>query len=161
MKRLIAISVCALLGIVGGYFAAPIASWWYITSHEPDLLGAQMLYLVECFAACNSEDQAASERVTKLTGYLSTLQTWKAQNPQSQVLDQEIGLIYIRLSQTEGKLGHDAQAKEYLGHAQTELTALGWKNVSAAHLTALVTQLDSENKQDNQKKQTAASARKP
>lgn len=156
MKRKIAISICGLLGVIAGYFAAPIAAMWYIESTQRDLYGAWELFLVESFIDCNPHNQPPSERVKELSKDLSILQRWQTQNKGSRMLAQDIGLAYARLSRLERELGHDSKATEYMSHSQEELKGLGWKDISPAHLTALVAQLDSEYKQPDQKSKTTA-----
>lgn len=157
MRKAVVVSICALLGLIAGYFAAPIASIWFVQSTEPEMFGAFSLFLVESFVVCNPKNQPPSERVKELSKDLSILQGWRDKNRNSRVLGQEIGLTYVRLSQLEQTLGHDAQADGHMKHGQGELAALGWKDVSAAHLTALVTQLNSEcNEVDQRNKAVGA-----
>jgi hypothetical protein len=141
MKKAIAISVCALLGLAIGYFAAPLASMWYIRSTEPDMFGAFALDIVEDSIVCNCENKPPSEALQTVSEGLPTLRRWHDQS-RSLVLAQEIGLGYVRRSQLEQKLGDNAQADSDMKHGQDELAALGWKDISAAHLRALVTQRD-------------------
>jgi hypothetical protein len=75
---------------------------------------------------------------------LPTVAAPKAKNQNSEVLSQEIGLTYIRLSMVEEKLQRQSQADQDMEHGQTELSAVGWKDVSKSHLKSLVTQLNSE-----------------
>lgn len=150
MKKIIAVSICTLLGVALGYFAAPIASMSYIQSSEPDMFSAFMLAMVDSSIACNCENQPASESIKTVTDDLALLQRWRNQNPNSVQLKQEIGLAEIHLSRLDQELGQQGQADENMKRAQAELAALGWKNVSAAHLIAVTKQLDSEYQRPNQ-----------
>ncbi|HUJ30981.1 MAG TPA: hypothetical protein VLY23_06845 [Candidatus Acidoferrum sp.] len=158
MRKTIAIFVCALLGLCAGYFVAPIASMGFVRWNEPDLFGAFAFSLVDSSISCSCENQPPAETFETLTDDLSTLQRWRKQNPESRILKQEIGLAQVRLSRIEQELGHAAQSDVDMKDGQEELAALGWKNLSAAHLIALTTQLDSEYKQGNQKTKSAVSA---
>lgn len=155
MKKIIAASLCALLGVAFGYFAAPIASMSYIQSREPDMFGAFMLAMVDSSIACNCENQPASESIKTVTDDLATLQRWRNQNPNSVQLKQEIGLAEVHLARLDAELAQQDQADENIKRAQAELAALGWENVSAAHLFALTKQLDSEYQTPNQPSKTA------
>lgn len=77
------------------------------------------------------------------------------------MLAQEIGLTEIRLSQLEQELGHHTQADDDMKHGQAKLTALGWQDVFAAPLIALITQLNSEYKPVDQKKNSAHALKHP
>lgn len=156
MRKVIIVCVCALVGLSAGYFAAPLASIGFVQSTEPDMFGAFLLYLADSSTACNCDHQPPSERLKTLASDLSSLQRWRDQNRNSRALSQEIGLTEIRLSRLEQELGHHAQGDDDMKHGQVELTALGWKDVSAAHLIALTTQLNSEYKQVDQKGKTVA-----
>jgi hypothetical protein len=125
MRKGIITSVCALLGLIAGYLAAPVASIWLIQSTEPDMFGAFTLFLAESFIACNPKNQPPSERVQELSKNLSLLPGWRDQNRGSRVLSQEIGLTYVRLSQLDQSLGNNAHADEDMRDGQDELTALG------------------------------------
>jgi len=144
MKRVIAISVCALLGLVAGYFIAPIASMWFVQSAEPDMFGAFTFYLVDSSVGCNCGNQLPTESLKTLTDDLSILKRWRKQNPESELLRQEVGLTWVRLAQIEQGLGNRPQATEDMQQGQKELALLGWKDVSPDHLFALTRQLDSE-----------------
>jgi hypothetical protein len=159
MKRKIAISICALLGVVAGYFSAPVAAMWYLQSTQRELFGASVLFLVESFIACNPHHEPPSERIKELSKDLAILQRWQTQNPGSRMLSQDIGLTYARLSGLELEMGHSTQANEDIKHSQEELKRLGWKDVSPSHLSALVTQLESEYKQPDQTDKTTAAVR--
>ncbi|MGC1934306.1 MAG: hypothetical protein WA681_04740, partial [Candidatus Acidiferrales bacterium] len=56
----------------------------------------------------------------------------------------------VHLARLDAELAHQNQADENIKRAQAELAALGWKNVSAAHLIALTKQLDSAYKEPGQ-----------
>lgn len=156
MRKAIIISVCAVLGLVAGYFAAPIASIGFIQSREPDLFGAFAFSLVDNFVFCSCENQTPSEALKTVTKHLSILRGWREQNPESRLLPQEIGLTEAELSELEQKLGNDQKADEDMRDAQHELAALGWKDVSAVHLIGVTAQLNSEYKQADQKNKTVA-----
>lgn len=156
MTKAIIICVCAVLGLTAGYFAAPFASFWFIQSREPDMFGAFAFSLVDNFVFCSCGNQPPSEALETVTKDLSILRGWREQNPKSRLLAQEIGLTEVELSRLEQNLGHDQRADEDMKHAQDELAALGWKDVSAAHLIALTAQLNSEYKQADQKNKTVA-----
>jgi hypothetical protein len=147
MKKTVIISIFAVLGLIAGYFAAPIASIWHIQSNEPDMYGASSLFLVQNFITCHCSNQPPSESVPEVSKDLSMLQRWRNQNPNSQILGQDIGMAYIRLAELEMELGRNLQSNQDLEHGQHELAALGWKDVSAAHLSNLIAQLDSEYKE--------------
>lgn len=138
------LAVCALLGGVGGYFAAPIASNMYVQAKEPDMFGAFLFYLIDADIICNCQNRPPNEALQTLKKDISLLQGWRRQNPKSQMLAQEIGLAQVRLSRVEESLGDEAQAEAALNAARDELASVGWKDLSAAHLIALTTQLDSE-----------------
>jgi hypothetical protein len=121
------------------------------------MFGAFAFSLVDNFIFCSCENEPPSEALKAVTKDLSILRSWREQNPASRVLAQEIGLTEAQLSRLERKLDNDQQADEDMKHAQGELTALGWKDVSAAHLIAVTTQLNSEYKQaDHKNKDVAA-----
>ena len=144
MRKAIAIAVCVSLGAAAGYFIAPFASFGIIQFTEPDMSGAFLLSLVENQIGCTCANQPPSESAAEVSKSIGTLEGWRAQNQGSRVLGQEIGLGDVRLSLLETQLGHSAQANQDMTSGQKELAALGWKDVSSAHLTALVTQLNSE-----------------
>ena len=146
MKKIIALSICALLGSVVGYFCAPIASVAMLQSTDPETFYGSSLALYKNTVVCDCNDRPPSESLQELSRYLSTLQTAKAKNQNSKVLSQEIGLTYVRLSKVEEKLNHQFQADEDMKHGQVELVSLGWKDVTESHLRSLVAQLDSEYK---------------
>lgn len=144
MKKAIAISVCVLLGAAAGYFIAPFTSFGIIQITEPDMSGAFLLFLVENQIDCTCANQPPSESIAEVSKSIGILEGWRSRNQGSRVLGQEIGLGDVRLSLLEAQLGRSAQANQDMASGQKELTALGWKDVSSAHLTALVTQLNSE-----------------
>lgn len=156
MKKIITVSICTLLGVAFGYFAAPVASMSFIQSTEPDMFGAFMLATIDSSIACNCENQPASESIKTVTNDLALLERWRNQNPNSVQLKQEIGLAEVHLSRLDQELGQQSQADENIKHAQVELAALDWKNVSAAHLIALTKQLDSEYQRPYQPSKPAA-----
>jgi hypothetical protein len=155
MKKFIAISICALLGIAFGYAAAPIASTLFIESTEPDMLGAFMLSVADAQVVCDCQNRPASESIKSVTDALTALQHWSSQNPNSVQLKQEIGLVDVHLSRLNQELGQQSQAAEEMKQAQAEFTTLGWKDISPEHLIALTKQLDSEYKNPNQPNKTA------
>lgn len=155
MKRIIAVSVCALLGLVGGYFVAPIVSMWFVQSTERDMFGAFTFYLVDSSVGCDCDDQPPTESLKTLTNDLSILRQWQKQNPKSELLQQEVGLTQVRLARIEQALGNSHDANEDIQQAQNELTQLGWKDVSFGHLIALTQQLDSEYLRSGPKKKAA------
>lgn len=154
MRKTIAISVCALLGLSVGYFAAPMASYSFVKSTEPDMFGAFALSMVKNSVACDCDRQPPTENLKTLTQDLSILQRWQDRNRNSLVLGQEIGLTQVRLSRLERELGNNAQVDANMMKAQENLTALGWKDISAKHLVALTEQLDSEYKRVDEKKKS-------
>ena len=158
MKKALVIVVCALLGLVAGYFAAPPASMWYIQSTEPDMFGAFAFTIVDSSIACNCENKPPNEALKTVSDDLSTLRRWRDRNRGSLMLAQEIGLGYVRLSQLEQKLRNSAQADNDMKQGQNELTALGWRDVSSAHLTALVERMDSEHQEAGQNEKAATVA---
>jgi hypothetical protein len=156
MKKIVAISICTLLGIAVGYAAAPVASTLFIESSEPDMLGAFMLSVVDAQVVCDCQNKPASESIKSVTDALTALQHWSSQNPNSVRLQQEIGLVDVHLSRLNQELGQQSQAAEEMKQAQTEFTTLGWKDISPEHLIALTKQLDSEYKNPNQPNSNAA-----
>lgn len=155
MKRIVAVLVCALLGLVGGYFAAPFVSMWFVQSTEPDMFGAFIFYLVDSSVGCDCGGQPLTESLNTLTNDLSILQRWQKQNPKSELLQQEVGLTQVRLARIEQALGNPHDASEHMQQAQQELTQLGWKDVASGHLVALTQQLDSEYLHPSPKRKTA------
>ena len=159
MKKAIVVCVCALLGLTAGYFAAPPASFWYVQSSDPKMFGAFALFVVDSFIVCNCDKQPAAETLQTLTSNLSILQRWQVQDRPSKILAQEIGMAQVRASRLERDLGHDTQADEYMKQGQAELKALGWRDVSPAHLEALTKQLNSERLPAHQKSRTVATTK--
>ena len=158
MKKVIAFSLSALLGILVGYFSAPLLSMWVVQSADPEIFAGSMLAIVKSSVVCNCSGLPPSESVKELSGYLSTLQTLREANKSSKMLAQEIALTEVRLSIIEKILDQRSQAEEEMKRGQLELASLGWKDVSAQHLTALVTQLNSEYKPAAQKVKTESTA---
>jgi hypothetical protein len=141
MKKAIALSVCMLFGIVLGYFSAPILFMWVAQSSNPEMFIGSML---ANYKICECNDRPPAQGVKELSEYLSILKDDRAQNPGSRMLAQEIGLAYVRRSTLESKINQSAQADEDMRQGQEELASLGWKDLSAAHLTSLVAQLNSD-----------------
>jgi hypothetical protein len=158
VKRTIAYFICSLLGAMSGYVAAPVAAAMYVQSVDAPMFAETMLYGYKEGVLCDCTDQSVSQSAKELSGYLSSVQALLAKNPKSRMLAQESGLTYIRLSIVEGKLGHQSQADEDANRGQSELAALGWKNVSRVHLTSLVAQLDSEYEIGKPKEQFASTS---
>lgn len=110
--------------------------------------------------------QAIGERLETPVGLdavvrVKNLPEAKAKNQKSNILAQEIGLTYVRLSVVEKKLDQQSQADEDMKRGQAELAALGWKNISTTHLTSLVVQLNSEYKRVDRKDKAVAAAAAP
>jgi hypothetical protein len=159
MKKVIAFSICVLLGGLAGYFSAPILSMWIAQSSDPDIFAGAMLANYKSSVVCDCNDRSANEVEKELSEYLSALQRFKEKDQKSRVLTQEIGLTYVRLSMVEKKLDQPSRADDEMKYGQAELAALGWKDVSAGHLTSLVAQLNSEYKSIERKdKAVSASA---
>jgi len=158
MKKIIALSICALLGCIPGYVCAPVLSVGILQSTDPETFFGSYLALYKNLVVCDCKDRPSGESASELSRYLSTLQAAKAKNQNSKVLSQEIGLTYIRLSMVDQKLDKQSQADADMKQGQTELATLGWKDVSETHLRSLVTQLDSEYKKVNQKGKVVAAA---
>lgn len=156
MKRRIIVSVCVLLGLIAGYFAAPIASMAYLHATDAKAVGTFIFFLMANFTECNCTNQLPSERVKDLTKYVSTEQELKDRSPESKMLPQLIGLTEVRISLLEQQLGHSAASDEAMKRGRGELTGLGWKDVSPEHLTAVVAQIDSECRPPDPKVNTAA-----
>lgn len=159
MRKVIALSICALLGGIAGYFCAPILAMWQAQSFDPDIFAGAMLANYKSSVVCDCNDRPANEVAKELSEYLSALERFREKDPKSKVLAQEIGLAYVRLSMVERKLDQPSRAEEEMKHGQAELAALGWGDVSARHLTSLVAQLNSEYKPvDRKDEATSASA---
>jgi hypothetical protein len=150
MRRVIALSIFALLGGIAGYFAAPVLSVWAAQSADPGMFALGILANYKSSVVCDCNDRPASEGVRELSEYLSSLQKHRVNSQKSKLLAQEIGLVYVRLSILEKKLDQQPRADEDLKRGQAELAALGWRDVSESHLTSLVTQLNSEYKRVDQ-----------
>ena len=159
MKKVIAFYMCALLGGLAGYFCAPILAMGLAQSSDPDIFAGAMLANYKSSVVCDCNDRPANEVVRELSEYLSALQRFRDKDQKSRVLAQEIGLTYVRLSIVEKKLGQQSRAEEEMKRGEAELAALGWRDVSAGHLTSLVAQLNSEYKPvDRKDKAVSASA---
>lgn len=151
MKKIIALSICALLGGLSGYVCSPFLSVGIVQFTDPEMFAGFNLALYNNLVVCDCDNRPAAESANKLSQYLSALQEARTNNPNSSLLAQEIGLTYVRLSMIEKKLDQQSQADEDMKRGQKELAALGWKDVSPAHLTSLVAQLSSEYKQGDGK----------
>jgi hypothetical protein len=162
MKKIITLSICALLGGLVGYLAAPVLSMAVAQSSDPDIFSGAILANYKNSVVCDCNGLPANESAKKLSEYLSTLQRYREKDQKSCVLGQEIGLTYIRLSLVEKKLDQQSQSEEHMKRGQAELSALGWKDTSPTHLTSLVTQLNSEYRsvdRDNKVGATSAAPR--
>jgi hypothetical protein len=161
VKKGIALSIAALLGSLVGYFFAPVISLRRVQSADPPMFAQAMLSDYKRSVVCDCNDRPAPEGAKELSQYLATLKMFRAQNPESEVLAQETGLAYVRLSFLEEKLNQVAQAEQDLQQGQTELAGLGWANLAKPHLRAVVAQLDSEYQKAGQenKRLVAATAR--
>ena len=144
MRKSIALSICALAGIVAGYFVTPIVAAGIVQTKEPEIFFGSILetFRAQVLCDCNNESPAGSEK--DLQGYLDTLQKARASSPNSKILAQEIGLADIRLSMTEEKLNLSSQSSEHMAQGQAEFSKLGWKDVSKSHLIHLLTELNAE-----------------
>jgi hypothetical protein len=151
MKKPIILSICALLGVVAGYFVAPIAAMPVVQAFDPAMFTGAMIagYRAQVICECNS--RPAAEGVKDLSEYISVLKKYRPTNPRSIFLGREMGLAYVRRSMLEKKLAQQSQSDDDIKSGQTELAALGWKDVSESHLTYLVTQLDAEYQSTKQK----------
>jgi len=160
MRRVIALSIFALLGCIAGYFAAPVLSMWAAQSADPVMFAGGIIANYKSSVVCDCNDRPASQGGRELSEYISSLQKHRANSPNSKLLAQEVGLAYVRLSILEKKLDQQPRADEDFKRGQAELAALGWKDVSESHLTSLVTRLNSEYKRaDQTSKAVAATAR--
>jgi len=158
MKKLTALLICALFGSSAGYVCAPVLSVWMLQSSEPEMFSGSSLALYKNTVVCDCNERPAGEGAKDLSKYLSTLQAAKAKNQNSEVLPQEIGLTYIRLSMVEEKLQRQSQADQDMEHGQTKLSAVGWRDVSKSHLKSLVMQLNSEYKKLDKKDKPISAA---
>jgi hypothetical protein len=154
MKKVVAFSVCALLGGVVGYFITPILAMAVAQSSDPAVFAGAMLANYKSSIICDCNTRSSGENAKELAEYLSTLQRYKDADQKSTLLTQEIGLTYLRLSLVETKLDEKSQAEQDMKKGQAELSAIGWKDTSTAHLTSLSTQLDSEYRPVDQNKKT-------
>lgn len=161
MKKVIAFSICALLGGVAGYFSAPSLSRVVATWTEPQMFFITLLASDKSSVVCDCNDRPSNETEKELVRYLAVVQKAREKSPQSKMLAQETGLAYVRLSMIEQKLSQQSQAVGDIKRGQTELTALGWRDVSEPHLTSLVTQLNSEYQHLDGKYKTAATVASP
>jgi hypothetical protein len=143
MKKVIALSVCAFLGAVTGYFAAPFAAVPVVQASDSAMFWGAILAGAKAEVICDCIGRPTSESAKLVSDHLSTLNRIRKSNPNSKILGQEMGLEYVRLSMLEDKLGQKSQSEEDMKRGQAELAALGWKNVSESHLVYLLTQLDS------------------
>jgi hypothetical protein len=157
MKKVIALSVCAFLGAIAGYFVAPFVAVPVVQASDPVMFWGAILAGAKAEVICECIGRPGSESARLLSEHISTLIQIRNSNPNSKILAQEMGIEYVRLSMVEKKLGQQSQAGEDMKRGQTELTALGWKNVSESHLVYLLTQLDSQYEPaGNEKSKTAA-----
>ena len=157
MKKASILAICGLIGLAVGYIAAPLASVGFIQYTEPDMFGEFLFAVMDSSVACNCDNQPSVESLKILTSDLASLERWRDHNPNSRMLGQEIGLTEIRLSKLDEELGNSVQADEYMKQGQAELGALGWRDLSGAHLVAVTTQLNSEYKRTDHKAATVAS----
>jgi hypothetical protein len=157
MRKKIAIAACALLGLCAGFFAAPLASEAILWSTEPDIFSATIVSMIISDAACACDNRSRAESLKSLTDDLTILKKWHLQDPKSHTFPQQIGLTEVRLSRIEHELGHPAEADADMKLGQQGLAALGWQDVSPAHLNALITQLNSEYQPVDKKNASAAS----
>ncbi len=61
MKKIIALSICALLGGLAGYFAAPVLSMAVAQSSDPDIFAGAMLANYRNSVVCDCNDLPANE----------------------------------------------------------------------------------------------------
>jgi hypothetical protein len=146
MKNVVALSFFALLGASAGYLFAPVLSIGMVRSSDAEMFATYVLGNYKSSVVCDCNGRPATENLKELSQYLSTLQRSRETKQNSKVLAQEIGLTYVRLSMVEEKLGQQPQADQDVSRGQTELAALGWKDLAKPHLTSLVIQLNSEYK---------------
>jgi hypothetical protein len=160
MKRIAAVAVCALLGLLGGYFVAPVMSVWMVQSVEPELFAASIFYVLDSTSRCNCDGEPRSESLHTLTTNLSILHQWQKQDQKhifkSELLQQEVGLTQAKLAQTERASGNLSGAEDHLRQAQQEFTQLGWKDVTPVHLYALTQQMATECVDPSPNKKTTA-----
>ena len=153
MKKVIALSVFALLGSIAGYFVAPFAAGAVVQTSDPTFYWGPILagYKAEVICVCNN--RPPSESAKELSEYLSALKNLRSRSPKSKLLAQEMGLAYIRLSIVEGRLAQKSASDDDMKRGQEELRALGWKDVSESHLVYLVAQLNADSQPANDKKE--------
>ena len=144
MKKIITLSICTALGGAAGYFAAPMLGAWMAQSLDPGMFSASMLAGYKNAVVCDCNNQPPGESLKRVSDYLAAVQRFRQGNQTSNLLAQETGLTYVRLSMLEAKLGQQAQADDDMKHGQAELKAIGWRDTSNAHLISLITQLNSE-----------------
>jgi hypothetical protein len=161
MKKIIALSISALLGGFAGYFCAPILSMAVAQSSDPDIFAGAMLANYKSSVVCDCNERPAHEGARELSEYLATLQRFKEKDQKSTLLAQEIGLTYARLSLIEKKLDQQSRSEEDMRRGQAELSALGWKDTSSAHLNSLVAQLNSKYEPAKPSSKTAAADNTP
>ncbi len=161
MKKIIALSICALLGGLAGYFAAPVLSMAIAQSSDPDIFAGAILANYKNSVVCDCNNLPANESAKNYQKYLSALQSYREKDQKSTVLAQEIGLTYVRLSLVEKKPDQQSQSEEDMKRGQAELSALGWKDTSPAHLTSLVIQLNSEYKSVDRQNKTVGTVPTP
>lgn len=92
MKKIIALSICALLGSLAGYFAAPILSMAVAQSSDPDIFAGAMLANYKNSVVCDCNNLPPNESAKNYQKYLSALQSYREKDQKSTVLAQEIGL---------------------------------------------------------------------
>jgi hypothetical protein len=157
MKKPIAFSICALLGALAGYAAAPIAASIAFQTNDPELAWGSVFGGARTETICDCVGRAASENIKSLSQSISTDEILHTSNPNSKIIAQDLGLTYVRLSMIERKIGQEAQSEDSMKHGQAQLKAIGWKDVSERHLVHLVTQLNSEFKPAGNKTNSDAS----
>ena|ERR1700735_518284 len=157
MKRVIALSLCALLGAFAGYAVAPIAAVIAFEITDPELSWGSVFGGARDETICNCVGAEASANIQSLSQSISTDEKLHASNPNSKIIAQDLGLNYVHLSMIEKKIGQEAQSEESIKRGQAQLKAIGWKDVSERHLVHLVTQLNSEfNPASNETNSTAS-----
>ncbi|HVB85151.1 MAG TPA: hypothetical protein VNK23_00595 [Candidatus Dormibacteraeota bacterium] len=144
MKRLVAIFLCAVLGIAAGYFVAPLVSMAYVESAEPQLFGAFFTSLADSFAFCLCQAEPTVKSIATVTQSLNDFRAWHAKDPESSYLTQEVGLLEAQRARLELQVGQSAQAEQDIKDSQRELTAVGWRDVSQEHLLKVTAQITSE-----------------
>ncbi len=66
MKKAIAVSICALLGAVVGYFAAPVLAMAVAQSSDPAVVAGAMLASFKSAVMCNCNNRTANEGAKEL-----------------------------------------------------------------------------------------------